>query len=124
MEIVYECEQRGVRLPVVFVNTEGGPGLAVMSIEGKLVTMRSTPNGSGVRYVAIDEQDSYRLHAKGETAFVTWLAADHTADEITILRDCWMIDEKKAADDRSGLPEGVRRAQALASRIFSAASLL
>ncbi|MFC6687065.1 MliC family protein [Jhaorihella thermophila] len=94
VEIVYECEQRGVRLPVVFVNTEGGPGLAVMSIEGKLVTMRSTPNGSGVRYVAIDEQDSYRLHAKGETAFVTWLAADHTADEITILRDCWMIDEK------------------------------
>ncbi len=93
VEALYECE-RNVRLPVVFVTPQGEAGLAVMFIEGKLVAMRSLPVGSGVRYVAFDEQDGYRLYTKGNTALVRHLAADDMADEVTILRDCRRIDEK------------------------------
>jgi membrane-bound inhibitor of C-type lysozyme len=83
----YVCD-RGVVLPVSFINPPGEPGLAVMMVEGKLVTLRSLPTGSGVRYVSVDEQDGYRLYTKGVDAFVAWLAADHTAEEVTILTGC------------------------------------
>lgn len=83
----YRCE-RGVALPVSFVNPAGEAGLAVMVVEGKLVTLRAQPGGSGVRYVALDEQDGYRLYTKGDEAFVAWIAADHTAREVTILAGC------------------------------------
>lgn len=83
----YVCD-RGVVLPVSFVNPAGEAGLAMMVVEGKLVALRALPTGSGVRYVAFDEQDSYRLYTKGDEAFVTHIAADHTADEVPILSGC------------------------------------
>ena len=83
----YVCA-RGVTLPVSYINADDSTGIAVMMIEGKLVTLRATPTGSGVRYVALDEQDSYRLYTKGDEAFVRHLAADHTAEEVTILEGC------------------------------------
>lgn len=85
--VTYRCD-RGVMLPVSFVNPPGEPGLAVMVAEGKLIAMRSLATGSGVRYVAFDEQDSYRLYTKGDEAFVAWMAADHTAEETVILSGC------------------------------------
>lgn len=85
--VTYTCE-RGVALPVVFINPADGPSLAVLSAEGKLVPMRSRPAGSGARYIALDEQDSYRLYTKGDTAILSHLAADHTVREETLLSDC------------------------------------
>ena len=87
IEMSYLCD-RNVALHVSFINPTDGPGLAVMHVEGKLVTLRSLPTGSGVRYVAFDEQDSYRLYTKGDEAFVAWMAADHTASEVTVLDGC------------------------------------
>ena len=87
LEFTYSCD-RGVELAVRFVNPPSEPGIAVMGIEGKLVALRAVPAASGVRYVATDEQDSYRLYTKGREAFVTWMAADHTAGEVTILDGC------------------------------------
>ncbi|WP_424986814.1 MliC family protein [Microbulbifer sp. S227A] len=86
----YQCE-RGVLLPVTFVNPPDGAGLAVMHVEGKQVAMRALPAASGVRYVAFDEQDSYRLYTKGDEGFVMHMAADHTAEEIPVLRGCVTI---------------------------------
>ena len=83
----YDCD-RGVVLPVSFINPPGEPGIAVLVAEGKLVTLRALPSGSGVRYVSVDEQDGYRLYTKGDEAFVAWLAADHTAQEVTVLSGC------------------------------------
>ncbi|AVO38885.1 MliC family protein [Pukyongiella litopenaei] len=83
----YQCD-RAVTLPVTFINPGDAPGLAVMMVEGKLVALRQATSGSGVRYVALDEQDSYRLYTKGSDAFVTHMAADHTAEEATILDGC------------------------------------
>jgi membrane-bound inhibitor of C-type lysozyme len=86
-EATYDCA-RGVTLSVSYINADGDPGIAVMSVDGKLITLRARPTGSGVRYIALDEQDSYRLYTKGDAAFVRWMAADHTAEEIAVLDDC------------------------------------
>ncbi|MHC5306184.1 MliC family protein [Bartonella sp. LJL80] len=83
----YICE-RGVQLPVVFMNDSKGDSYAIVSVEGKLVPMRQHVAASGVLYVAFDEQDSYRLHTKGNEAFLTYMEADHTAKEQTILNAC------------------------------------
>ncbi|MFV0513057.1 MAG: MliC family protein [Jhaorihella sp.] len=87
VEVTYACD-RGVELSVRFINPPGEAGIAVMAIEGKLVALRAISAASGVRYVATDEQDSYRLYTKGDEAFVAWMAADHTAGEVTILGGC------------------------------------
>ncbi len=87
ISVTYQCD-RAVALPVTFINPGEAPGLAVMMIEGKLVALRQTRSASGARYFALDEQDSYRLYTKGSDAFVTYLAADHTAEEATILDGC------------------------------------
>lgn len=92
MSLSYLCE-RNVIVPVTFINPSEGPGLAVMQVEGKQVALRSLPSGSGARYVGFDEQDSYRLYTKGDDAFVMHMAADHTADEVSVLRDCSVIGE-------------------------------
>lgn len=86
----YRCE-RNVIVPVTFINPSEGPALAIMQIEGKQVALRALPSGSGVRYVGFDEQDSYRLYTKGDDAFVMHMAADHTAEEVPVLRDCAVI---------------------------------
>ncbi len=83
----YACE-RSVTLPVVFINPSDGPGLAVMTYEGRMIAMRSAPTGSGVRYVSLDEQVGYRLYTKGDEAMVAFLAADHTASEQMLLKGC------------------------------------
>ncbi|MDU9003643.1 MliC family protein [Sedimentitalea todarodis] len=88
----YLCE-RNVMVPVTFINPSDGPALAVMQVEGKQVALRALHSASGVRYVAFDEQDSYRLYTKGDEAFVMHMAADHTAEEVWILRDCAVVDQ-------------------------------
>jgi membrane-bound inhibitor of C-type lysozyme len=83
----YACE-RSVTLPVTFINPSEGPALAVMMYENRLIPMRSAPTGSGARYVSMDEQIGYRLYTKGDSALVAFLAADHTATEEMLLKDC------------------------------------
>lgn len=84
---VYVCE-RGAVIPVAYINAEGGDSYAVAVIEGRQVAMRLAPSGSGARYVSIDEQESYRWHSKGDEAILSFLAADHTAEEEVLLMDC------------------------------------
>jgi membrane-bound inhibitor of C-type lysozyme len=75
-------------VPVTYINTDAGTALAVMQVEGRQVTMRDWPGASGARYVSIDEQVGYRWHSKGDEAMLAHLAADHTAEEEVLLRDC------------------------------------
>ena len=87
-KITYLC-QRNVELPVVYINVQGdAEPMAVMSVEGKLVPMRSWPAASGARYIALDEQDSYRWHTKGDEGTLTFLEADDSAKEMTVLTGC------------------------------------
>lgn len=82
----YVCE-RGIEVPVTYVNGTD-PAMAFLVAEGKLVALRQVPSASGAFYAAFDEQDGYRWTTKGGAAFLGWLAADHTASEIALLKDC------------------------------------
>lgn len=86
-EVNYLCE-RNVELPVVFINQPDGQSSAVALIEGKLITMRQGISASGARYIAIDEQMSYRLHIKGNEAVLSFMEADHEATEQILLKAC------------------------------------
>ncbi len=93
-KVTYICE-RNVELPVIYVNgLKNDESMAVLSIEGKLVPMREWPAASGARYVALDEQDSYRWHSKGDEGTLSFLEADDSAKEQILLSSC--VDKSKA----------------------------
>jgi len=78
----------GASLPVVYLNIKGGDSFAALYVDGTLALLRSGPTGSGARYVAVDEQQGYRWHVKGDEGMLLHLPADHTAHETVLLRDC------------------------------------
>ncbi|WP_439273146.1 MliC family protein [Pseudochrobactrum sp. HB0163] len=93
-KVTYICE-RNVEVPVVYVNgLKNDESMAVISVEGKLVPMRIAPSGSGARYIALDEQDSYRWHSKGDEGILSFLEADDSAEEQVLLSKC--VDKSKA----------------------------
>ncbi|WP_065333617.1 MliC family protein [Tritonibacter mobilis] len=80
----YTCE-RGVRVPVVFINTEAGESLAIVQLDGQQVVMTQVVSGSGMRYRSRDENQPYELHGKGNDALIAY-GPEEDAD--LILRDC------------------------------------
>lgn len=95
-KVTYLCE-RNVELQAVYVNDlKNNESMAVLWVEGKLVPMRSWPAADGARYVALDEQDSYRWHSKGQEGTLTFLAADDSAKVQTVLDNC--VSKDKAAE--------------------------
>ena len=89
---IYRCEG-GQQLAVSYINLHDGDSLAVLAREGKTHVMRIAPSGSGARYIALDEQASWRWHTKGAAGTLSFLAADHTAQEKTVLRDCLSLPQ-------------------------------
>lgn len=87
LSLTYVCDG-GVVVQVAYFNPETGPSLAVVAWGGRLVPMRQGMSGSGVRYIAFDEQESYRWHTKGDSGFLTFLAADHTAVDEMVAEGC------------------------------------
>lgn len=85
--VSYRCEG-GVELQAAYLNIEGGESFATLSYKGQLVAMHISVSGSGALYVADDEQNSYRWHTKGDFGTLSFLEADHTATEKTLLKDC------------------------------------
>ncbi|MGK9086260.1 MliC family protein [Brucella intermedia] len=83
----YVCE-RGALVPVTYVNMDDGDSLAIAVLEGRQVVMTLAPSASGVRYVAINEQESYRWHSKGDKAVLSFMTADHEAEEKPLLSEC------------------------------------
>lgn len=87
-KVTYICD-RNVELPVIYINgLKNDESMAVIFTEGKLVPMRIWPAASGARYIALDEQDSYRWHTKGDEGVLSFLEADDSAKEQTVLDNC------------------------------------
>ncbi|MBX8824417.1 MliC family protein [Ochrobactrum sp. SFR4] len=94
-KVTYICE-RNVELDVVYINgLKNDESAAVLYTEGKLVPMRIWPAASGARYIALDEQDSYRWHTKGDEGILSFLEADDSAKEQTLFSNC--VNKDKAA---------------------------
>src|SRR5690625_4099741 len=83
----YRCED-GTQLQVAYLNLEKVGSYAALYYDGRLSLMRPWPAASGARYVSMDEQVGLRWHTKNGRGMLSFLAADHTAEEITLLSDC------------------------------------
>ncbi|MFS2325793.1 MULTISPECIES: lysozyme inhibitor [Brucella] len=81
----YICE-RGVVVPVTYIHAGEEPAFAVLDAEGKMVALQW--HDALKKYVAMDEQDSYRWNEKDGKAVLTHLEADDSAKEVTILAAC------------------------------------
>lgn len=87
----YQCEGN-VRIDAVYLNIDNGSSFATLYYKDQLIPMHSARSGSGALYVADDEQNSYRWHTKGKLGTLSFLEADHTAQEQTLLKDCKEIE--------------------------------
>lgn len=65
LPVTYECE-RGVTLPVIYVNGPGDHAQAIAWIEGGLRVLRITRSASGARYREVGA--GYEIWGKGDTA--------------------------------------------------------
>ncbi|MFD1198304.1 lysozyme inhibitor [Brucella gallinifaecis] len=90
LRVDYICE-RGVVVPLTYIHAGEEPAFAVLDAEGKMVALQW--HDALKKYVAMDEQDSYRWAEKDGQAILTHLEADDSAKEVTILAAC-------RADDR------------------------
>ena len=82
----YTCE-RGVEVPVVYVNDETAPGIAVIQVEGGMYNLQAEQSASGVRYGYPSDGSHYVWWTKDDTAMLLW--HDGTdGSEKTLLADC------------------------------------
>lgn len=88
----YICE-RGVVVPVTYIHAGEEPAFAVLDAEGKMVALQW--HDALKKYVAMDEQDSYRWAEKDGQAVLTHLEADDSAKEVTILAACRADDSEQ-----------------------------
>ena len=85
IEATYLCE-RGVEIPVVYVNGVE-PAIAILSVEGALVTLEVERSGSGARYGWPSDGSHYIWWSKGDTAQLLWRDGA-TGEETVIYSDC------------------------------------
>ena len=97
LSITYACEG-GAQVQAIYFNFEDGNVLAALSYDGILAPMRIMPSGSGAKYTSLSEELGWRWHTKGDEAMLNYMAPDHTASEIAVLRDCRNILHRNAAD--------------------------
>ncbi len=81
----FDCE-RGVELPVTFVNSDD-ESIAVMQIEGHQMVLYQEESGSGAKYGWPSDGSAYVLWTKGPEATVFWRDGE-TRTETPILSGC------------------------------------
>jgi membrane-bound inhibitor of C-type lysozyme len=82
----YTCE-RGVEVPVVYVNDGDKGSIANLMVEGGLFTLYLEPSASGARYGWPSDGSGYVWWTKGDAATLLW--KDGAAGtETALLSDC------------------------------------
>ncbi|TCQ82013.1 hypothetical protein EDF68_101396 [Ochrobactrum sp. BH3] len=92
IRIDYVCE-RGVVVPVTYIHAGEEPAFAVLDAESKMVALQW--HDALKKYVAMDEQDSYRWAEKDGLGILSHLEADDSAKEVTILSSCRADDSEQ-----------------------------
>jgi membrane-bound inhibitor of C-type lysozyme len=81
----YLCD-RGVEVPVTYV-TGADDSVAVLYLEGRLITLPIGASGSGARYVWPSDGSGYVWWTKGDTAMLLWHDGA-TSEEVTLYAAC------------------------------------
>lgn len=87
LSITYVCEG-GAEVQAIYFNFEDGNALAALVHEGRLAPLRIMPSGSGAKYASLNEELGWRWHTSGNEATLSYMAPDHTAEEVPLLREC------------------------------------
>jgi membrane-bound inhibitor of C-type lysozyme len=82
----YLCE-RGVDVPVTYVNAEGMDSVAVLNVEGGQITLIQEISGSGARYGWPSGGSGYVWWSKGDAATLLWRDGETTIEE-PVYADC------------------------------------
>lgn len=86
-QVLYQCE-RGVSLPVTYLNTASGAAYAVLQVDGQQIPMSIAVSASGARYVSIDEQRNYSWHTKSDSGVLSWQPTGETSQSVVVLGTC------------------------------------
>jgi membrane-bound inhibitor of C-type lysozyme len=82
----YLCE-RGVEVPVTYVNADGADSVAVLNVEGGQITLFREISGSGARYGWPSGGSNYVWWSKGDAATLLWRDGETTIEE-PVYSDC------------------------------------
>jgi membrane-bound inhibitor of C-type lysozyme len=83
--MTYTCE-RGVSVPVTYVNAVEG-SVAVLTVEGRQITLFQTEAASGARYAWPSDGSGYVWWTKADEADLLWRDGA-SGDETPLLSDC------------------------------------
>lgn len=86
-QVLYQCE-RGVSLPVTYLNTASGGAYAVLQVDGQQIPMSIAVSASGARYESIDEGRNYSWHTKSDSGVLSWQAAGDASENVVVLKEC------------------------------------
>lgn len=86
----YLCE-RGVEVPVTYVNAEGTESVVVLNVEGGQITLIQEMSGSGARYGWPSGGSHYIWWSKGDTATLLWRDGETTVEE-PLYSECTVRD--------------------------------
>lgn len=92
---IYQCE-RGVQLPVTYINSSGGGAYAVLQVDGQQIAMRNTVSASGALYISNDKERSYSWHSKGGGGVLSWQPAGESEHSVIVLSECATAEEMLA----------------------------
>ncbi len=86
-QVLYQCE-RGVSLPVTYLNTASGGAYAVLQVDGQQIPMSIAVSASGARYESIDEGRKYSWHTKSDSGVLSWQPAGESTENIVLFKEC------------------------------------
>jgi len=86
--VQYRCDG-GTEIELVYLNLANGNAFAALHFEGRTIMLQGRRATTGVRFIALDEQYSLRWYTQGMKGELSFLAADHTAQEKTLLSNCF-----------------------------------
>jgi hypothetical protein len=90
----YRCDG-GTEIELVYLNLSNGNAFAALHFNGRTVMLQGRRATTGVRFIALDEQNSLRWYTQGMKGELSFLAADHTAQEQTLLSNCFAQPAKR-----------------------------
>ena len=98
LQVQYQCE-RGVTVPVTYVNTSIGSSYAVLQVDGQQLLMENVVSASGARYASLDAKwGHYIWDTKGNAGYLYWqsVATEGESGE-AVLSECAANDEMVAS---------------------------
>ncbi|WP_297657932.1 MliC family protein [Hydrogenophaga sp.] len=84
----YRCDG-GAEIELAYLNLSNGTAFAALHHNDRTVMLQGRRATTGVRFIALDEQYSLRWYTQGMKGELSFLAADHTAQEQTLLSNCF-----------------------------------